>query len=47
MHMNKGNKMGLLFNTLTATEMSINPRLVHDKLLWILQLYIVITDGGY
>ena len=32
MHMNKGNEMGLLYNTLTATEMSINPRLVHDKL---------------
>ena len=32
MYMNKGNRMGWLFNMLTAIEMSINPRLVHDKL---------------
>ena len=47
MHMNKGTKMGLLSNVLTATEMSIIPRLVHDILSRLLQLYILITDGGY
>ena len=39
MYMNKGTKMGLLSNTLTATEMSINPRLVHDKLFTDIIIY--------